>query len=226
MFIASFPAGAWQTNCYIVAAAESGPCVIVDPGVGAAPVIADVVAERGLQPEGILLTHGHIDHMFSAHEVARAHGIGCWIHPGDRDYLTDPYSIPMARDLIAQQLGAAPDFSDREPDPLHLVHDGELLEIAGLGFRAVHAPGHTPGCTLYRLALDASEQYAEIILTGDVVFAGSIGRTDLPRGDAQVMGTTLREVVLALPDDAVLLPGHGPQTTMAQERATNPHLQL
>lgn len=224
MFIASFPAGAWQTNCYLVGPAAGGPCVVVDPGVGAIDTIRQVVAEQGLQPRGVLLTHGHVDHMYSAADVCAEYGIGCWIHPADRERLTDPYAVPAARELVAQSLGQARDFTDHEPAPLHLVGDRDRIALAGLEFEALHAPGHTPGSTLYRLACPDDERFGALVFTGDVVFAGSVGRTDLPGGQPEVMARTLRRVVLELADDSVLLPGHGGQAVMSRERATNPYL--
>ncbi|WP_092609319.1 MBL fold metallo-hydrolase [Raineyella antarctica] len=226
MFIASFPAGAWQTNCYLVGPAPGGECVVVDPGVTAIDTLRRIVRDQGLVPAGVLLTHGHIDHMFSAAAVAEEYGIGCWIHPADRPSLTDPYSIPAARELVARTFGEAPDFTDREPSPLHEVADGDRIELAGLEFEALHAPGHTPGSTMYRLAYPDDDRYDALVLTGDVVFAGSVGRTDLPSGDPTVMAETLRHVVLGLADRTVLLPGHGGQTLVSRERATNPYLQL
>lgn len=226
MFIASFPAGAWQTNCYLLAPEESGPCVVVDPGVGALATIRRVVAEQGMKPQGVLLTHGHVDHMFSVAAVCEEYGIGCWIHPADRHLLTDPYGIPGARQLIESELGQAPDFTDREPTVVHEVADGDLIALAGLQFEALHAPGHTPGSTLYRLGIADDERFEAVVLTGDVVFAGSVGRTDLPGGDPGVMQRTLRHVVLGMADATVLLPGHGGQTLLSRERISNPYLQV
>jgi glyoxylase-like metal-dependent hydrolase (beta-lactamase superfamily II) len=226
VFIASFPAGVWQTNCYLVGPAPGGPCVVVDPGVGAIDTVRRIAADERLSPQGVLLTHGHIDHMFSAAQVCEEYGVGCWIHPADRAWLTDPYAIPGARQLLAQSLGEAPDFTDREPAPLHEVADGDRIELAGLEFEALHAPGHTPGSTLYRIAYPEDDRVDALVFSGDVVFAGSVGRTDLPGGRPEVMETTLRRVVLGLSDDTVLLPGHGGQALMSRERATNPYLQF
>lgn len=226
MFIASFPAGAWQTNCYLLAPEESGPCAVVDPGVGALDTIRRIVAEQGLQPQGVLLTHGHLDHMFSVAGVCEEYGVDCWIHPADRCQLTDPYGIPGARQLIESELGQALDFTDREPSVVHDVVDGDLIALAGLQFEALHAPGHTPGSTLYRLAIPDDERFEAVVLTGDVVFAGSVGRTDLPGGDPDVMQRTLRHVVLAMADATVLLPGHGGQALLSRERISNPYLRV
>lgn len=220
VFIASFPAGPWQTNCYLVAPADRGPCIVLDPGVGAFDTVRDLVEEHGLEPQGVLLTHGHLDHLYSATDVCATYGVDCWIHPADRARLTDPYDIPGAYEFVEQALGRARDFTDREPAVVHEVADGDRITLAGLEIEVLHAPGHTPGSVLYRVA----PADRPLVFTGDVVFAGSVGRVDLPGGDAAAMRRTLRTVVLGLPDDTVLLPGHGGQTTVSRERAANPYL--
>jgi len=224
VFIASFTVGPWQTTCYLVGPAPGGPCVVIDPGVGASGPLADVVAEHHLEPAGVLLTHGHVDHMFTAAEACERWDIGCWIDDADRHWLTDPYLLPGARELVAAALGEAPDFTDREPAEVHGVVAGEPITLADLTFTPYGAPGHTPGSTMFALDHPEDPSLSPLVFCGDVVFAGSVGRTDLPGGDPQVMAATLRDVVLALPDTAVLLPGHGPQTLMSRERATNPYL--
>lgn len=223
MFLASFPAGPWQANCYVLAL-DDAHAVVVDPGVDALEPVQRLVAEHGLGVEGVLLTHGHIDHVATAAEVADHFGVPAWLHAADRDLLTDPASGRPEMAAMIAQLGV----DVREPADLRLLHGGERVEVAGMAFDVVHTPGHRPGCVLFRLALPEALPQApgvdELILTGDVVFAGSIGRTDLPGGDDATMRATLRDVVLALPDAAVLLPGHGPESTMDRERATNPYL--
>lgn len=224
MFLASFPAGPWQANCYLFGLAD-GHVVVVDPGVESAATVERAVEENGLTVDAVLLTHGHIDHVAEAARVADHFGVPAWLHAADRELLADPSSgRPQMQQMIAQ-LGV----DVREPKDLRLVEGGETITAAGAEFRVVHAPGHRPGCVLFRVALPTpppdTPEVAELIPTGDVVFAGSIGRTDLPGGDDATMRTTLRDVVLPLPDGAALLPGHGPTTTMAHERTTNPYLQ-
>lgn len=223
MFLASFPAGPWQANCYVFAA-DDERAVVIDPGVGALPTVQQVVAEHALRVEGVLLSHGHLDHVASAADVADHFGVPAWIHADDRELLTwdGPHS-EQAHEL-GEQLGV----HLAEPADLRLWQGGEHTDVAGMRFDVVHAPGHRPGCVLLRHALASpladAPDVAELVFSGDVLFAGSIGRTDLAGGDDEAMRRTLRDVVLPLPEAAVVLPGHGPQTTMAQERATNPYL--
>lgn len=222
MFLASFPAGPWQANCYLAAPAAGAECVVIDPGVDAFDGVRAAVANHGLTPVGVLLTHGHIDHIASATRVADEWGVPAWIHADDRELLTDPVAGlgPSSAELLAQVLG---DLDLAEPEDLRFFETG--LDVAGLSFEVIHAPGHRPGCVMLSSRLTGHDQLDAVVFSGDVLFAGSIGRTDLPGGDHAVMLDTLRGPVLALPDTAAILPGHGQQTVMARERATNPYLQ-
>ncbi len=222
MFLASFPAGPWQANCYLAAPAAGAECVVIDPGVDAFDGVRAAVADHGLTPVGVLLTHGHIDHVASATRVADEWGVPAWIHADDRELLTDPVAGlgPSSAELLTQVLG---DVDLAEPDDLRFFETG--LDVAGLSFEVIHAPGHRPGCVLLSSRLTGHDQLDAVVFSGDVLFAGSIGRTDLPGGDHGVMLDTLRGAVLGLPDTAAILPGHGQQTVMARERATNPYLQ-
>lgn len=229
MFIASFPAGPWQTNCYVVATEPGAECVIIDPGVGAADGVVDLVAEHRLKPVAIVLTHGHLDHMFAVAPVAGSYDATCWIHPEDRHLLTDPLQAmgPEAHLLLAQLTGGRTSFV--EPDEVRELVDGTVLELAGVRMDAIHAPGHTAGSVMYRADYPPSGPGAgglvdQVVFSGDVLFAGSIGRTDLPGGDHAAMLASLRAKVLPLADSTAVLPGHGPQTTMAHERVANPYL--
>lgn len=220
MFLASFPAGPWQTNCYLIGAQPGADIVVVDPGVGAVELIDEAAEKHGLTIAGVLLTHGHIDHVASAATVADAHGVPAWIHPAERELLSDAGPVLPAALNLARQFGV----DLREPADLRELTGGEVVEVAGLAFRTIHAPGHRPGHLMY--AVDHPEAGAsQLLFTGDVLFAGSIGRTDLPGGDPEAMKRTLAEVVLHLPDDWAVLPGHGPATSIGHERATNPFLQ-
>ena len=222
MLVAGFPAGPWGTNCFVVAASAGSECVIIDPGKDAVEGVRDLVVESRLRPVAVLLTHGHIDHMWSVLPVADGYGVPALVHPADRALLSDPLSGISAdtRTMLRQMSGGLAEFA--EPSEVIEVSDGLVLDIAGLGLIVDHAPGHTAGSVTYRR--DAVDDRAPVMFSGDVLFAGSIGRTDLPGGDTADMMRSLARVVLPLSDDTVVLPGHGEQTTIGRERATNPYL--
>ena len=213
MLIAGFPAGSFATNCYVLAPGPGEECVIVDPGQDAEPGIAEILGEYRLKPVAVLLTHGHIDHIWSVAPVCGARHIPAYIHPADRALLSDP-----ARGLslqAGQQLFGGLTFT--EPDDVAELTDGMTLRLAGVELVADHAPGHTPGSVTFR----AEEG---VLFSGDLLFAGSIGRTDLPGGDYPAILDSLARVCLTLPDETQVLPGHGPRTTIGAERASNPFL--
>ena len=226
MFIAGFPAGPWGTNCYVVATEPGAECVVVDPGKDAAAGVADVVREHRLKPVAVLVSHGHIDHMWCVAPVAGAYDATAYVHPDDRHLLSDPMA-GISPETAGMLLGGTYEFA--EPDQVTEVGDGAALELAGLSFVVDHAPGHTPGSITFRTPYDdkapgAADGISEVMFSGDLLFAGSIGRTDLPGGDHAAMLRSLAEKVLTLPDDIVVLPGHGEQTSIGRERATNPFL--
>ncbi len=213
MLIAGFPAGSFETNCYLVAASAGSDCVIIDPGQDAVPGIDAVVAEHRLKPVAVLLTHGHIDHIWSVVPVCGARDIPAYIHPSDRALLADPArGLPLA---AGQQLFGGLTFT--EPDDVAELADGMTLRLAGLDIMVDHAPGHTPGSVTFRIA-------PGVLFSGDLLFAQSIGRTDLPGGDYPTILDSLARVCLTLPDETEVLPGHGPRTSIGAERASNPFL--
>ena len=221
MFIAGFPAGPWGTNCYLVATGPGTECVVVDPGKDAAPGIEQVVREHRLKPVAVLLTHGHVDHMWSVTPVSGTYDATAWIHPGDRHLLTDPMA-GLSPESAQMLLGGKHTFT--EPDDVRELADGQVLELAGLHVTVDHTPGHTEGSVTFRTPY-GEQDVSEIMFSGDLLFAGSIGRTDLPGGDHPTMLRSLASKVLPLADDIVVLPGHGEQTSIGRERATNPFLQ-
>ncbi len=222
MLVRGFPAGSFGTNCYVVASAAGSECVVVDPGQDAVAGVEDLLREHRLRPVAVLLTHGHIDHMWSVVPVCGAHDVPAYVHPADRALLSDP-----ARGLslgVGQQLFGGLTFT--EPDDVVELPTAGPLEIGGMRFQVDLAPGHTPGSIMFRLPgeeLDG-EPGDPVLFAGDVLFAGSIGRTDLPGGDHAQMLRSLASAVLPLADATVVLPGHGPSTTIGRERATNPYL--
>jgi hydroxyacylglutathione hydrolase len=239
VLVTGFPAGAFAANCYIVAPAPGEECVIIDPGQDAQPGIEEVLAEHRLRPSAVLLTHGHIDHIWSVAPVCGAKGIPAYIHPDDRALLSDPAKgLPLG---AGQQLFGGLEFT--EPDDVKELANGMTLSLVGLEIVVDHAPGHTEGSVAFRLPLsppdsaqgkskigaaetaDAAAGAANgILFSGDLLFAGSIGRTDLPGGDYPTILRSLARVCLTLPDETVVLSGHGPQTTIGAERRTNPFL--
>jgi glyoxylase-like metal-dependent hydrolase (beta-lactamase superfamily II) len=219
MLIAGFPAGPWGTNCYVVATGPGAECLVVDPGKDAATGVAEVVREHRLKPVSVLLTHGHIDHMWSVTPVAGSYDATAWIHPDDRHLLGDPLA-GISPETARMLLGSDVRFA--EPDDVRELADGDLLELAGLRLTVDHTPGHTQGSVTFRTPPDGD--VPEVMFAGDLLFAGSIGRTDLPGGDHAQMLRTLAAKVLPLDDRIVVLPGHGAQTTIGRERATNPFL--
>jgi hydroxyacylglutathione hydrolase len=221
VLVTSFPAEMFGTNCYVVATNPGEQCVVIDPGIGVLDQLDEVLAEHRLTPAAVLLTHGHLDHTFSVAPVCGARGITAYLHPGDLEMLADPAKgLSMSLD---QLFGGRIEYS--EPESVTEMRDGEDIEIAGLSFTVSHAPGHTNGSVMFQSEGDeATTQGAPLCFSGDVLFAGSIGRTDLPGGDTGKMMASLRDKVLPLPDEMIVLPGHGPTTTIGRERATNPFL--
>ncbi|MFA1544070.1 MBL fold metallo-hydrolase [Actinomadura monticuli] len=218
MLVAGFPAGSFAANCYIVAPAAGEECLIIDPGQDAEALIEEILREHRLKPVAVLLTHGHLDHVWSVAPVCGAKDVPAYVHPDDRDLLTDP-----AKGLslgAGQQLFGGLTLS--EPDDVRELADGSVLELAGLSLTVDHAPGHTPGSVTFRTP--KTEQIPDVMFTGDLLFAGSIGRTDLPGGSYEEILASLSRVCLSMPDDTAVLPGHGEQTTIGRERATNPFL--
>ena len=212
VLIAGFPAGSFAANCYIVAPGQGEECLIIDPGQDAEAGINELLARYRLRPVAALATHGHLDHIWSVAPVCGAKDIPAYIHPADRELLTDPakgFSLGSGQQLFGGLTLA-------EPDDVRELTDGMTLELAGVRLVVDHAPGHTLGSVTFRLP--------ETIFTGDLLFAGSIGRTDLPGGDYHTILESLARVCLPLPDQTAVLSGHGPQTTIGAERSANPFL--
>jgi hydroxyacylglutathione hydrolase len=229
VLVVGFPALAFATNCYVVARAAGQECVLVDPGIGVERQLADVLATHRLRPAAVLLTHGHLDHVFAVTPVCSAHGVAASIHTDDAYRLADPLATldPALVAMVEQQFGARA-TTWREPDDVVRLTDGQHLQIAGLDIDVVHAPGHTEGSVMFALPAAPDGPLGagadSTLIAGDVLFAGSIGRTDLPGGDADAMTRSLAGKVLPLPDATLVLPGHGPSTTIGRERRTNPFL--
>lgn len=216
MLIAGFPAGSWATNCYVMAAGPGEPCLIIDPGQDSIDGVQEILREHRLKPAAVLLTHGHIDHVWSVAPLTSEFDVPALIHADDRYRLEDPAgsSFSAAREQLLAMTKNALELT--EPQDVRLLHDADVLDLAGIGITVRHAPGHTEGSSVFLTD--------EVMFSGDLLFSGSIGRTDLPGGDHEHMVDSLRRVVIPAPDELVVLAGHGPQTTIGQEKAANPFL--
>jgi hydroxyacylglutathione hydrolase len=205
MYLDVFNRNPYGTNCWLLAAEGSDDAVVVDPGFDPDAVHA-LLDLAGKHPVAILLTHAHLDHAGTAGAFARD-DVPVFCHPADALAFTDP--VAWRRDDVPSPLAAAKD--------LRPLEDGDVLRFAGLDLEVWHTPGHTPGHCIFRVDADA------VVLSGDLVFAGTIGRSDFANSDPAMMLESLRRF-LTLPDHLSVLPGHGPRTDVGTERATNPHL--
>jgi hydroxyacylglutathione hydrolase len=202
-----FVAPGFGENTYVVWRDAAGAAVVIDPG-NTVPPILSLLAEQQLTLAAILLTHAHLDHIEGVARLVAETGAPVYLHPADR-FLYDHAAQQ------AQQFGMR---VDTPPDVSTALQHGQQLDIAGVRYDVRHVPGHSPGHVLFHVA-DAHNAYV-----GDVVFQGSIGRSDLPGGDFAQLIAAIRSEVLTLPDATTLYPGHGPPTTVGHERTTNPFL--
>jgi len=216
VLLTGFAAGMAQCNCYVLAPGPGSDAVVVDPGQRAFGPLRRILDEHRLTPAAVLLTHGHVDHIWSAQKVADTFGCPAYIHPDDRFMLTDP--IRGFGPRPAQLLFGA---MFREPRQVIELIDRERLELAGMTVCVEHTPGHTRGSVSFRV----SGESTQVVFTGDTLFRGTVGRTDLPGGSGRDLLGSIVSRLLVLDDDTVVLPGHGPRTTIGAERRTNPFLE-
>lgn len=217
VLITGFPAGMLACNCYVLAERPGADAIVVDPGQRAMGPLRKILDEHRLTPSAVLLTHGHIDHIWSAQKVADTYGCPAYIHPEDRFMLTDPIKGFGPR---LAQLAVGVLFS--EPKQLiELEHDGETVDFGEIAVTVDHTPGHTRGSVVFRVA----DGDRDLVFTGDTLFRSSVGRTDLPGGSGRDLLGSIVTKLLVLEDDAVVLPGHGPKSTIGHERRTNPFLE-
>lgn len=219
MLVTGFPAGMFQTNCYVLAHDGAEECVVVDPGQDATEPLFRFLNESSITPVAVLLTHGHLDHTWSVEPVCEKFGIPAYIHAEDRYMLSDP--VKGTGPALAALLG---DTKFAEPERVEELVAGASLDLAGITFGVVHTPGHTQGSVVFTVDITTPDGTATIALTGDTLFAGSIGRTDLPGGDHEQLLRSIATSLLPLSDDVVVLPGHGGQSSIGAERASNPFL--
>lgn len=213
MLLTGFPAGMLACNCYVLAPREGSDAIVVDPGQRAMGTLRRILDDNRLTPAAVLLTHGHIDHIWSAQKVADTFGCPAFIHPEDRFMLSDPIKGFGPR-LGQIAFGAL----FREPKQVvELDTDGAVLDFAGLSVTVDHTPGHTAGSVVFRVQDHA--------FTGDTLFKQSVGRTDLPGGSGNALLGSIVNKLLVLDDDTLVLPGHGESSTIGLERRTNPFLE-
>lgn len=225
MLVDGFPLWFFETNCWVVAPGPDGPCVVID-----APPDPDAIAGRlahhGLEPVAVLTTHGHLDHVGGIGHLVERYPMPVYVHDLDRRHVLDPG--PQARLMVRGE------FEFPEPPDVQAFADGDALELAGLRFTAVHTPGHTPGSTCFLLH-DSSPVgpnprpewegvEGDLLFSGDHLFSGSVGRTDLPGGSWDDLMRSMREKIMGLPPETRIAPGHGPATTVGRELAVNPFL--
>lgn len=232
-FILGVPLGRWQTNCYLIGDRSTNEATIIDPGEGATSVINELVDALDLNLQSIMLTHGHIDHLWSIPELARQYDIPVLLHPEDQWLFDNPAAtFGGDRDALEQQFGLR---WDAPVEHLRELRDREQVHVASTTFTVAHTPGHTPGSVTFLLddvagtpltfALAGEDSTPDTVLfSGDVLFAGSIGRSDFPRGSAEELLNSIHTRVLTLPDETLVLAGHGTDTTVGEERRSNPFL--
>ncbi len=204
----SFELGPLGTNAYLLIAAASRQAVLIDAPEGACVAVREVLEPAGIELTTLILTHGHWDHLQDAGRMHAA-GVPVWAHPADREWIEHPE--------IMQGFAGPGIRLESAPVARELCH-GEQLDILGLIFEVRHVPGHSPG----NILLYSADMSAAFV--GDVIFAGSVGRFDLPGGDGAVLERSIREQVYTLPDETRLYSGHGPPTTVAAEKRGNPYV--
>ncbi len=205
MEIVVLTVGPVQTNCYLVSAAGSRECVVIDPGDEAGKIY-EYITKKGLECKGILLTHGHFDHITGVAELVSLTGAKTYAYEGEKELMMD--ARLNGGSMIGIQVAIEPEV---------LLRDNQILEIAGLEFKVIYTPGHTSGgCCFYH-------EEDKCLFAGDTIFMESVGRTDLPTGNGRQLLESVREKVLALPEDVRIYPGHGPETTVGYEKQNNPY---
>lgn len=195
--------GAFAENCYLVADGDSGDAVIVDPGEEVELFLRRLATQRWTL-SAVWLTHAHLDHIAGVAELVRATGVETYLHPDDRR-LYDGV-VDQGRWLGVEV--------EAPPAPNHALAHGDTVTVGDCAFTVAHTPGHSPGSVTFL--------GHGVAIVGDVLFAGSVGRVDLPGGDGPTLFKSIEETLMPLPDDTIVYPGHGPATTIGHERTTNP----
>ena len=206
MIIETLPVGALETNCYLVGCEQTRLGAVIDPGGDAADILA-AVEQKGLTLKYVLLTHAHFDHIGAVAEIVQATRVPVAMHPAD---------LPLLRARGGAALFGV--FMRPSPDPDIELADGQVIELGVLRLRVLHTPGHTPGHVTFH------EATARAAFDGDVLFQQGIGRTDFPGSSFQQLMNSIRNKLFTLPDDTTIYPGHGPATTVGDEKRYNPFL--
>jgi hydroxyacylglutathione hydrolase len=205
----TFPAGAFQCNCTILACADTKDAVVIDPG-GEVEKIAEIVAHYDLSVRSIVHTHAHLDHIYCTRDVKDAHGGTICLHRGD-EFLYDGFAMQ------ASMFG----WKVRETLPVERwIDHGDTIELGKRALAVIHTPGHTPGSVCFELRDSATSE--RLLFAGDTLFRGSVGRTDLPGGNAATLARSIKERLYTLDLDTVVIPGHGPTTKLGDEARANP----
>lgn len=197
--------GALETNCYLVYCEETRACAVIDPGADPEKIIA-AIADLELKPAIVLNTHGHVDHIGGNGEIVRKYGVPLAMAKADTGMLQVSDYIELSLLLGAHD----------SPAPDRLLGEGDEITVGTVSLRVIGTPGHTPG--------SVSFLHPGVLFSGDTLFCGGVGRTDLPGGSWKDLERSIRERILTLPEDTIVLPGHGPWTTVGQERGSNPFL--
>ena len=208
MEVRCFTGGDFAQNGYVAWCEATGQCVIVDPGAAALDMVAAIKAGAG-EVSAVLLTHAHVDHVEGLDVIRDYTDAPTYLHPADREMFDN---LPVQAAMLG--LNSSPQLDPPERD----LEDGETFRFGESGFKVIHTPGHSPGHVILHARSDG------LVLVGDLVFAGSVGRTDLPGGDYQALFRSIRHHVLTMPDETRLFAGHGPATTVGHERTSNPFL--
>ncbi|HKZ22626.1 MAG TPA: MBL fold metallo-hydrolase [candidate division Zixibacteria bacterium] len=206
MILERIVVGPFEVNCYIFGDAKTKEVVVIDPGENF-PLIWDGIQEGKYHVKGIVLTHGHADHIGAVGELKNKTQAPIYIHPEDKEMLTDPKLNRSIYFGVAITAPAADKF----------LKEGDILKIGNVSLKVIHTPGHTPGGICL--------EYDKILFTGDTLFASSIGRTDFPGSSFQSLIDSIKKKLLILPDEIEVFPGHGPSSTIGEERVSNPFLQ-
>jgi hydroxyacylglutathione hydrolase len=197
--------GALETNCYLVYCEETRACAVIDPGADPEKIIS-AIADLELKPVIVLNTHGHVDHIGGNSDIVRKYGVHLAMHAADTGMLQVSDYIELSLLLGARN----------SPPPDRLLAEGDEIAVGRITLRVMHIPGHTAGSVGFVAA--------GVLFSGDTLFCGGVGRTDLPGGSWKDLERSIRERILTLPEETIVLPGHGPWTTVEQERSSNPFL--